>query len=188
MAKKRKEEDGALWEAVKASATPTLRDTIFRDSGPDRADTAPPVKPKAKNSIKKPKAATLSRLLPDARPVPKARDLAHGCAPGVDRRTAERLKKGRMEIQGRLDLHGMSREAAHRATINYVTHARMSGKRCILIVTGKGKGILQADLPRWLNLRPLRDLILSFSHAQPQDGGTGAVYVLLKRDRNPGNG
>lgn len=184
MPKKRKEDDGALWEAVKASTNPVRRDTIFRDSGPGPADTAPSAKPKAKKSVRKTNPAAPMRLLPDPKPRPKVRDLAHGCAPGVDRRTAERLKKGRMEIQGRLDLHGMSRDAAHRATIQYISGARQSGKRCILIVTGKGKGILQTELPRWLNMPPLRDQILSFSHAQPQDGGTGAVYVLIKRERN----
>ena len=91
-----------------------------------------------------------------------------------------------MEIEGRLDLHGMSREAAHRATLGFVSGARLSGKRCILIVTGKGKGILQTELPRWLNMPPIREQILSFTHARPQDGGSGAVYVLLKRDRKIG--
>lgn len=177
-------DDAALWEAVKATATPVVRDTVFRDSLAGSTDAVPPLKPKAK--AKKATARAPGRVpdadLPAPKPLP-ARALGHGCAPGVDKRTAERLKKGRMDIQGRLDLHGMSRDAAHRATIDFVTGARMAGKRCVLIVTGKGKGILQADLPHWLNLPPVRQHILSFSHARPQDGGTGAVYVLLKRDR-----
>jgi len=180
------ETDGgdALWRAVKESAHPIRRDTI-RPGG--ALDT--PAKPEKVESSSKTKSrrtiATLTPAnLPDPKPSRKSLELAHGCAPGVDRRTADRLKKGRMEIEGRLDLHGMSREAAHRAVIGFVGNARATGKRCVLIVTGKGKGILQTELPRWLNLAPVRDQILSFSHARPQDGGSGAVYVLLKRERN----
>ena len=176
-------DDSALWDAVKSSAKPVKRDTVFRDML--TATTAPPSEPPKKKK-EKPRRPSLPPLidLPDPAKSPTRRELRHGCAPGVDRRTAERLHRGKMEIQGRLDLHGMSRDAAHTATLGYVTNARLSGKRCILIVTGKGKGILQTELPRWLNMPPLRDQILSFSHARPQDGGTGAVYVLLKRDRS----
>lgn len=186
MPRRRKDaDDNALWEAVKATATPVVRDTVFRDSL-DSAIAVPPEAEKTKKVVKRRLAVRPpAAVLPEALPQPKrARELSHGCAPGVDRRTAERLKKGRMEIEGRLDLHGMSREDAHRATLSFVSGARLSGKRCILIVTGKGKGILQSELPRWLNLPPIREQILSFSHARPQDGGSGAVYVLLKRDRS----
>ncbi|NMM45044.1 hypothetical protein HH303_11185 [Rhodospirillaceae bacterium KN72] len=176
-------DDAALWDAVKSSAKPVKRDTVFRDML--TATTVPPSDaPKRKKE--KPRRVEVLPLadLPDPVKAPKHRELRHGCAPGVDRRTAERLHRGKMAIQGRLDLHGMSRDAAHIATLGFVTSARLSGKRCVLIVTGKGKGILQTELPRWLNMPPLRDLILSFSHARPQDGGSGAVYVLLKRDRS----
>jgi DNA-nicking Smr family endonuclease len=179
-------EDGRdLWDAVKAGTRPVRRDTVFRDSLAGSSDAVPPAapapkKPKGKKTTARPAAAP---SLPAALPAPPPKDLAHGCAPGVDRRTAERLKRGRLPIEARLDLHGMSREAAHQATRSFVSGARAAGKRCVLIVTGKGKGILQSDLPRWLNMAPLRHDILSFTHARPQDGGTGAVYVLLKRHR-----
>ncbi len=186
MAKKGGDDGDALWQAVKASARPVRRDTI-RPGG--ATDT--PAKPEKPEKQKKPRprrtmATLMPADLPDPAPLPKppgVPELAHGCTPGVDRRTADRLKKGRMDIEGRLDLHGMSREAAHRAVIGFVSGARASGKRCVLIVTGKGKGILQTELPRWLNMAPVRDQILSFTHARPNDGGTGAVYVLLKRER-----
>ncbi|WP_420723217.1 Smr/MutS family protein [Hwanghaeella sp. LZ110] len=180
--KNTRQDDKSLWEAVKASAKPVRRDTIFRDSLGTLEKATPPAAKVSKTKRAAPFRAP-STVLPPARPNPKPHFLSHGCAPGVDRRTAERLHKGKMSIEGRLDLHGMSRDAAHQATLGFVTNARLSGKRCILIVTGKGKGILQSDLPHWLNLPPLRDQILSFSHARPQDGGSGAVYVLLKRDR-----
>lgn len=177
-------DDKTLWEAVKASAEPVVSNRVFRDSLTENTDAVPPVK--IASGRKKRTASTVQipgADLPVAIARPKPRELRHGCAPGVDRRTAERLHKGRMEIEGQLDLHGLSRDAAHQATLGFVSAARLSGKRCILIVTGKGKGILQTELPRWLNQEPVRSQILSFSHARPQDGGSGAVYVLLKRDR-----
>lgn len=187
MARKRgekPEDDAALWAAVKASARPVRRDTVHPDHLP-LAEPKPAPKPKGgKPALKRTTATSRPPLLPDPIPPPRPRDLGHGCSPGVDRRTADRLRKGRMEIQDRLDLHGMSRESGHRATISFIVGAQMSGLRCVLIVTGKGKGILQTELPRWLNTAPLRERILSFNYARPQDGGTGAVYVLLKRDRS----
>jgi DNA-nicking Smr family endonuclease len=69
-----------------------------------------------------------------------------------------------------------------------VVRAQGAGKRAVLIITGKGlrgegTGILRAAVPRWLNEAKLRALILSIAPAAPKDGGGGALYVLLKRQR-----
>lgn len=113
--------------------------------------------------------------------------LQHGDSPGVDKRTAQRLHKGRMEIDAKLDLHSHSLEAAHTRLINFVQSSHRAGHRCLLIVTGKGDkgmGVIKQTVPKWLNDTPLRGMVLSFSHAQPGDGGKGALYVLLKRTRD----
>ncbi|MBY0430226.1 MAG: Smr/MutS family protein, partial [Rhodospirillales bacterium] len=109
-------------------------------------------------------------------------------APGVDKRTGEKLRKGRMDIDGRVDLHGMSQEIAHGALIHLVGRGFDRGLRCLLVITGKGdrtggEGVLRRAVPRWLNEPGLREKVLSFSYAQPRDGGEGALYVLLKRRR-----
>lgn len=112
--------------------------------------------------------------------------LEHGESPGVDKRTAQRFKRGRMDIDGTIDLHGMTQEAAHIALHRFVETGAATGKRCLLVITGKGtrgEGVLRQAVPRWLNDARLRGLILSYSHAQPQHGGSGALYVLLKRRR-----
>lgn len=112
--------------------------------------------------------------------------LGHGDSPGVDKRTAQRFKRGRMDIDGTIDLHGMTQEAAHIALHRFVESGAATGKRCLLVITGKGtrgEGVLRGAVPRWLNDERLRRHILSYSHAQPQHGGTGALYVLLKRRR-----
>jgi len=118
-----------------------------------------------------------------------AHKLEHGRTPGVDRNTAERMRKGEMSIDGNLDLHGMTQEAALRALHRFLRSSFESGRRCLLVVTGKGGreggggGVLRAQVPQWLNEASLRPLVLAFSYAQPRHGGDGALYVLLKRHR-----
>ena len=113
--------------------------------------------------------------------------LSHGHLPAVDKRSAERLKRGEMIIDSRLDLHGMTQDAAHSALSTFVRRGYDHGRRCLLVITGKGlrdgSGILRHQVPRWLNHPPLRDLILGYSHARPQHGGDGALYLLIRRKR-----
>lgn len=114
--------------------------------------------------------------------------LAADASPGLDRRTAERLRRGALAIDGRLDLHGMTQEEAHRALDAFLARAAQAGKRCVLVITGKGgrslgDGVLRAAVPRWLNEAPNRGRLLAFAPAQPQHGGAGALYLLLKRRR-----
>lgn len=114
--------------------------------------------------------------------------LAPDAAPGLDRRSAERLRRGALAIEARLDLHGMTQEEAHRALDAFLARAAQAGKRSVLVITGKGgrgsgAGVLRAAVPRWLNEAPNRARILAFAPAQPQHGGTGALYLLLKRRR-----
>lgn len=118
-------------------------------------------------------------------------ELAAGEAPGVDARTAERLRRGGVPIDAQLDLHGHTQEEAHRALVAFVEAAWRRRLRCLLVITGKGhggsfgarEGVLKARVPRWLNGSPLRSRILAFANAQPKDGGSGAFYVLLRRQR-----
>ena len=119
--------------------------------------------------------------------------------PGLDKRSSERLRKGQMEIDGRLDLHGLTRAEAHRRLRSFITAAQIQGKRCILVITGKGSsaqktddapfmapektGILREAVPKWLVAPDLRPLVIDIRTAQPKDGGSGALYVLLRRNR-----
>ncbi len=119
----------------------------------------------------------------------KLPELKTGASPGVDKRTAVRLKRGRLAIDGRIDLHGMTQAKAHRALEGFLTASQEAGKRCVLVITGKGlrptgeTGVLRSLVPRWMNAPAIRGRVLSFCTAQPRDGGTGALYVLLKRKR-----
>jgi DNA-nicking Smr family endonuclease len=130
--------------------------------------------------------------------------LVSGQLAGLDRRSAEKLRKGQMTVEATLDLHGMSQTAAHMAVARFIAARQAAGARCVLIVTGKGKtadpfapkaapsrftysggrGVLREALPRWLNEPALRAHIIAISPARPEHGGAGAVYVLLKRKRS----
>ena len=101
---------------------------------------------------------------------------------GIDRANAERLKRGRHPIEGRLDLHGMIQDEAHRALASFVRSARADGKRCVLVITGRS-GVLRAAVPRWLDEPEFRPHLLAIATAQPRDGGAGALYVMLRRAR-----
>lgn len=115
----------------------------------------------------------------------------------IDRRTEERLRRGQMPIEGRLDLHGMRQDEAQKALNNFILEAYAQGKRCVLVITGKGKtktppgewfeprpGVLKKRVPEWLNSNPLGPVVLKTSPAKVHDGGDGALYVLLRRRRD----
>jgi len=139
------------------------------------------------------KPTAMPRLVLGPLPVPPVTlktvgppELGHGRATGIDRRSSERLHRGRLPIEGRLDLHGMTQAAAAERLAAFIERAEAAGKRCLLVITGKGLasgGILRDQVPRWLNLPPNRGRVLAFDYARPQHGGSGALYVLLKRRR-----
>lgn len=106
----------------------------------------------------------------------------------LDRRTAERFRRGRMDLDGRIDLHGMTQAQAHGALAAFVHRAWTQGRRCLLVITGKGNysggGVLRQAAPRWLAEPVLARMILGVEPAQPKDGGDGAFYVLIRRRRD----
>ena len=128
------------------------------------------------------------RAGPSVRPNAALPNLAAGKSADVDSRTMDRLRRGRLRPEARLDLHGMTQDKAHRALDQFIAEAYSSGVRSIVIITGKGRvseggGVLRNQVPNWLNAPNIRPSILAFSSAQPKDGGSGALYVLLRRRR-----
>ena len=107
---------------------------------------------------------------------------------GLDRRTATRLRRGQILIDSSLDLHGLTQWEAHSTLASTLTAAQARGERCVLVITGKGLGregggILKTRVPQWLLEPAIRHLILGKETARPQHGGTGAMYVLLRKLR-----
>ncbi len=102
---------------------------------------------------------------------------------GIDRANAEKLKRGRRAIEARLDLHGLTQAEAHQALARFIAGSRAAGRRCVLVITGNGRlGILKQAVPRWLNEAGLRRHLLAIAPAQPQHGGAGALYLLLRKE------
>ena len=126
---------------------------------------------------------------PEPPPAPRLPEIGPGDPAGVDKRTAKRLKRGQLAVEARMDLHGLTQEEAHRALSAFVQGSQAAGRRCVLVITGKGLrpdgtvGVLRAAVPHWLNQPDLRERIVAFTHATPRDGGEGALYLLLKRKR-----
>jgi DNA-nicking Smr family endonuclease len=197
--------DSDLWQAALRDVKPLRRRR-------PHAAPKPTPKPSAPISVAAPSAPAAAR--PAAGTSPKAGPLLPLTglrSPGLDKASAERLKRGQYPIEARIDLHGMTQDDAHRMLGDFIARSARAGLRCVLVITGKGLrrledeqpggadsrrgevGILRNAAPRWLNEAPNRARILAFSAAQPRHGGSGALYVLLRRrdrgmDGRPGEG
>ena len=124
---------------------------------------------------------------------PTSQKLLHGDSLELVKGSARQMKKGKIQIDARLDLHGYYQREAFSVLSDFISHSFQENKRCVLVITGKGLhykeggeqrvGILRKMVPIWLNEEPNRSQILSFSYAKPSDGGVGALYVLLKNSR-----
>ena len=110
-----------------------------------------------------------------------ASNLQHGDTNGLNKKHAKKFKSGKLDVSATLDLHGLTQSIAHGKVFSFINMSYDKGFRKLIIVTGKGKGVLQSAVPEWLNHHTLRSKILSFDSAQGHHGGAGALYVLLKR-------
>lgn len=109
---------------------------------------------------------------------------------GVDSATVRRIKRGQLAVSARIDLHGMTQAEAYPVLEVFLQQCIGANKRLVLVVTGKGyrsesceAGVLKSMLPKWLNSAHLRPHILAFDTAQIQHGGSGAFYILLRRNQ-----
>jgi len=104
-----------------------------------------------------------------------------------DRALLESLRRGDFSVQAQLDLHGLGQSEARDAVERFLTESRRLKRRCVLIVHGRGLHskdqipVLKQQLQGWLSQKRIGKLVLAFATARPQDGGAGALYVLLRR-------
>ena len=190
------DEDHVLWQRVTALVKPAAQQNR-RYSGTNHYNKnhQSDKLAAAKLSSKRQKALSKSghagvaatpavpKTMPKASPV----DLRAGETAGIDGGTQKRLFRGDVTIDARLDLHGFNAAQAQRKLTQFLGQARLSGYRCILVITGKGArgtGVLRSSVPDWLKRPPLSDLVLAIAQAKPRDGGAGALYVLLRRQRD----
>jgi DNA-nicking Smr family endonuclease len=205
-------EDRALWEAVTRSAVPLPAErrglglqvalppappvpAVAEAPVPGTAEAPSGPRPAARRRAPAggdlPPALTLDLAAPAVDPLGPA-------VPGLDRRTARQLLRGRREPEARIDLHGLSAERAHRALDRCIAAALARGQRLILVITGKGgrdgggpdapfmrlpAGLLRREVPRWLRAGRHAARIVGIYEAHPRHGGAGALYVYLKKRR-----
>jgi DNA-nicking Smr family endonuclease len=93
-----------------------------------------------------------------------------------------------VQIDARLDLHGLTLQRAHTRLSSFLVSAQERGSSLILVITGKGgagreRGALRREVPQWLSLPEFRPLVIGFEEAAPAHGGAGALYVRVRRRR-----
>src|SRR5439155_8797903 len=110
-----------------------------------------------------------------------------GHAHGLDAQVVRKLERGEFAVQAHVDLHGLLKEEAKLELETFLSRARQSGKRCVLVVHGRGLHskdqvpVLKEALKRWMSTERFARHVLALGTARPHDGGLGAVYVLLRR-------
>ncbi|HKJ72774.1 MAG TPA: Smr/MutS family protein [Alphaproteobacteria bacterium] len=176
-------EDAALWARAMKDTTPLRH----------RADWLKPIEP----AKAMPRSRETVRLR-DSMDVPS--ELAPKGPLGIDGALEKRLRRGTVEPDATLDLHGETQTRAHDRLIRFLSVAEATGRRCILVITGKGapksgmdfdsgwrvrepRGVLRRMLPQWVKEPPLHDKVLTVRPAHMRHGGGGAFYVILRRRR-----
>jgi DNA-nicking Smr family endonuclease len=114
-------------------------------------------------------------------------EFIEGRIAGLDHNLVRKLRRGDFAVQAHVDLHGMTREEAKGAVEAFLRGSRNAGKRCVLVVHGRGLHskdqlpVLKDALRAWLSTARFARHVLAFATARPVDGGAGAIYVLLRR-------
>jgi len=187
------QEDADLWSRTAQSLQPLRRAKARVTAG--KADQPPVVhgqqsKPARAAAARVPPAGSAAK--PRATPAPPP--LA-----GFDQRKLRAIARGRIEIEARIDLHGLRQSEAHHRLRAFVLDAHARALRSVLVVTGKGgsgaqrdgsrddgrgeRGVIRRNVPVWLEQPELRAVVVSFTPAHARHGGDGALYVHLRRRR-----
>ena len=162
-------DDAWLWAVIAATVRPLPGRTV---------PVSPPEEPPPAPGEARRVATPASLVKPQRQPA------AGGPLDLIEPNRRRRLDLGREPLAASLDLHGLSRAAAHERLTAFVQSRWAAGARAILVITGKGSrgdGVLRREVPFWLAEAPLRDLGAGLSEAHPRRGGAGALYVVLRR-------
>ncbi len=187
MARKRSvsHEEQSLWRRVTDDVEPLSPALVTQAEAQPAKEKAKKTKPQPRKSESKAPAGAPPPTPPIV--AKQQPELAPGQSAGLDKRNAQRLKRGQLRPEARVDLHGMIQAQAHAALNDFVAECHMAGLRNVLVITGKGSvregGVLRRMVPRWLNQAPLRGMVIAIEQATPRDGGGGAYYLLLRRRR-----
>ena len=168
--------DDELWERVKQTVKPLQKKKFA---------LRPNTKVNSSDNAEKPKMRSEVRTV---RPYSEEPRVTIHLAPpkaAMDPALSRKIRKGRIRFEGRIDLHGMTQNQAHARLAGFVQSSFVQGKRTLLVITGKGpggEGVLKGAVPRWLLEPEMRKLVGSFETAHQSHGGSGALYLRLKKN------
>jgi DNA-nicking Smr family endonuclease len=192
------DEDSHLWEHTAASLEPLKRKRGRILDGAEPIEDIPPRLPPAPET--KPPSGTGKKAPAPPVPPPKPVSSTPPALNQFDRKAARRLRQGSIEIEARIDLHGMRQAEAHLALRRFLMSCYSRGLRWVLVITGKGAtrrrndddsvgfslggnepGVLKRNVPMWLGEPELRAIVVSFATAAIPHGGEGALYIQLRK-------
>jgi DNA-nicking Smr family endonuclease len=189
-------EDEALWEHTASTLEPLKVKKPRHVAGAAGIDPdAAPFAPKTP-ADRKAEAAHAGKKAPGSEPArPPSPSKAPPSLASFDRKAARRLRQGQVEIEARIDLHGLRQHEAHAALRRFLHASFGKGLRWVLVITGKGgpraprdedgygtpeRGILRRNVPIWLAEPELRAIVVSYTTAAIPHGGEGALYIQLR--------
>lgn len=210
-------EDRALWEHVARSVQPVrrVRGRVPELGDKETAELVSDLKQRLKSDMSAgPGTSESPWPMPVKAPEKAVFHAPHERLPPlveIDRRSARRVRSGRIEIEARIDLHGMRQHEAHGALRGFLIGCQGRGLRWVLVITGKGRfgrsvwsdsdaretpssydqeepGVLRRAVPRWLAEPELRPIVISYTTAASHHGGEGALYVQLRARRDSPHG
>ena len=169
------EEDRILWNRIAATAKPLKGKAVVEVPPPPlemptAAVKSPPAAPPVDAAVRPHRQPTVAR--------------------SIDEPVRDKLAKGRVELGGRVDLHGMTQDEAYFLLLAFLRTAHDRGLRYVLVITGKGSssggdGVLKRAVPGWFATAPFRPFVSGFDEAARNHGGAGALYVRLRRATAP---
>ncbi len=186
-------EEVDLWNRVARTASPLHPDrtSAAEIPSPERKSLEPPA-PKAELTgfrigARATETTGSNRFEPHStqRPVPRPARM--------DAKAFDRMKRGKLRVEGRIDLHGLTLAEAQPRLVSFILSSHARGRRLVLVITGKGRdldagdavpmrrGLLREQVPRWLGAGALRGIVLEVAEAHRRHGGSGAFYVYLRR-------
>ena len=183
-------EDRRLWTHVAAGVTPL--DPSRRLVEAEAEAEPPPPEP----AVATPGRRRPPPPVPAAPAPPQPPPLA-----AIEKGLKRKLVRGRREADARIDLHGLTQEAAHRRLLGFLRQSQAAGHALVIVITGKGapkrlreldedpfrpdpyagRGVLRRVVPQWLALPEMRPLVIGFEEAAIGHGGAGALYVRIRR-------
>lgn len=167
-------EERILWNLVARTTRPLKGKPV---PAPQQAPAAPAPQPATPPSGVK--SVAQPPVVPPA--APARSQIQH-----LDRTTQQKLARGKLTLEARIDLHGLRQDEAHGLLLSFLRRAHGGGVRYVLVITGKGSssasdGVLKRAVPSWFQTAPFRGLVSGYEDASRQHGGGGALYVRLRR-------